>query len=159
MGPSETWKNNKTIIIRLAEPGDVLGLNAVVSNRQYGATAEMMASGQVDFIAQDSLLRLMKTNDHFAVAVAEHLSASHDDNLVLLNAILYVAEHGCKWRGLPRRFSQLVPYLCAHESLGQEGYVGSGVRKIATKADSAAQDRSLQFGLDVGKGTPRRDGG
>lgn len=26
------------------------------------------------------------------------------DNLVLLNAILYVAEHGCKWRGLPRRF-------------------------------------------------------
>jgi transposase len=26
------------------------------------------------------------------------------DNLVLLNAILYVAEHGCKWRGLPKRY-------------------------------------------------------
>ena len=25
-------------------------------------------------------------------------------NLPVLNAILYVAEHGCKWRGLPRRF-------------------------------------------------------
>lgn len=25
-------------------------------------------------------------------------------NLQVLNAILYVAEHGCKWRGLPRRF-------------------------------------------------------
>jgi transposase len=25
-------------------------------------------------------------------------------NLDLLNAILYVAEHGCKWRGLPKRF-------------------------------------------------------
>jgi len=25
------------------------------------------------------------------------------ENLVLLNAILYVAEHGCKWRGLPKR--------------------------------------------------------
>jgi transposase len=25
-------------------------------------------------------------------------------NLQLLNALLYVAEHGCKWRGLPRRF-------------------------------------------------------
>lgn len=24
--------------------------------------------------------------------------------LVLLNAILYVAEHECKWRGLPKRF-------------------------------------------------------
>ena len=25
-------------------------------------------------------------------------------NLAVLNAILYVAEQGCKWRGLPRRF-------------------------------------------------------
>ena len=25
-------------------------------------------------------------------------------NLQALNAILYVAEHGCKWRGLPERF-------------------------------------------------------
>jgi len=28
------------------------------------------------------------------------------NNLQLLNAILYVAEHGCKWRGLPRRFGR-----------------------------------------------------
>lgn len=26
------------------------------------------------------------------------------ENLTVLNAILYVAEHGCKWRGLPKRF-------------------------------------------------------
>ena len=26
------------------------------------------------------------------------------DNLHVLNAILYVAEQGCKWRGLPQRF-------------------------------------------------------
>src|SRR5204863_5582138 len=25
-------------------------------------------------------------------------------NLGVINAILYVAEHGCKWRGLPKRF-------------------------------------------------------
>jgi transposase len=25
-------------------------------------------------------------------------------NLSVLNAVLYVAEHGCKWRGLPTRF-------------------------------------------------------
>ena len=27
-------------------------------------------------------------------------------NLQLLNALLYVAEHGCKWRGLPKRFGK-----------------------------------------------------
>lgn len=26
------------------------------------------------------------------------------DNLQVMNAILYVAEHGCKWRGLPKHF-------------------------------------------------------
>src|SRR5260370_12634979 len=25
-------------------------------------------------------------------------------NLTVLNALLYVAEHGCKWRGLPKHF-------------------------------------------------------
>ena len=27
-------------------------------------------------------------------------------NLQVLNAILYIAEHGCKWRGLPKRFGR-----------------------------------------------------
>src|SRR5260221_14773278 len=27
-------------------------------------------------------------------------------NLQVLNEILYVAEHGCKWRGLPKRFGR-----------------------------------------------------
>ena len=30
-------------------------------------------------------------------------NVSHS-NLQILNAILYVTEHGCKWRGLPKRF-------------------------------------------------------
>ena len=29
-----------------------------------------------------------------------------NENLQVLNAILYVAENGCKWRGLPRRFGK-----------------------------------------------------
>jgi len=27
-------------------------------------------------------------------------------NLTVLNALLYVAEHGCKWRGLPKHFGK-----------------------------------------------------
>lgn len=29
-----------------------------------------------------------------------------NSNLQVLNAILYVAEHGCKWRGLPKQFGK-----------------------------------------------------
>ena len=75
------------------------------------------------------------------------------DNLVLLNAILYVAKHGCKWRGLPKRYGNWHS-ICAYEPLGQERRAGSGVRQVAAGADSAPQDRGLQFGLDLGESAP-----
>ena len=74
----------KTITVRLADAGDVLGLSAVVSNRPYAATAEMIVSGQVDFVPQDCALRLMREHKDFAIAVAEQLSASY---YLLHNAI------------------------------------------------------------------------
>ena len=48
-------------------------------------------------------------------------------NLQVLNAILYVAEHGCKWRGLPERFGRWhTVYM--HEPLVQEWGSRPGVR-------------------------------
>ena len=42
--------------------------------------------------------------------IAPHLPVQRGNvrlsNLQVLNAILYVAEHGCKWRGLPGRFGK-----------------------------------------------------
>ena len=37
-------------------------------------------------------------------------------NLQVLNAILYVTEQGCKWRGLPKRVSKLPVLAWAHSS-------------------------------------------
>ena len=48
-------------------------------------------------------------------------------NLQVLNAILYVTEQGCKWRGLPKRVRTLAHDLHAHESLGQEWRVAPSV--------------------------------
>jgi len=67
----------REIILRFAGPGDILGLSSVVSSRPYAATAEMMVAGDADFIPQDSLRRLMKDYDEFAIAVAEQLSANY----------------------------------------------------------------------------------
>jgi transposase len=47
----------------------------------------------------------------------------------------------------------------AHESLGQERRFGPGVCQIAARADSAYQDRSLQFGFDLGESASRRNRG
>lgn len=41
---------------------------------------------------------------HIAAALPRQRGNVKVKNLQLLNALLYVAEHGCKWRGLPKRF-------------------------------------------------------
>ena len=50
----------------------------------------------------------MKITEAQYERIAPHLPVQRGNvsmsNLQVLNAILYVAEHGCKWRGLPRRF-------------------------------------------------------
>jgi CRP/FNR family transcriptional regulator, cyclic AMP receptor protein len=71
---STSSSSGKTIITRISEAGDALGLNAVLSGRAYTVTAEMMETGQAKFISRDVFLELMKDNREIAVAVAEHLS-------------------------------------------------------------------------------------
>jgi CRP/FNR family cyclic AMP-dependent transcriptional regulator len=71
---STSSSSGKTIITRISEAGDALGLNAVVSGRAYSVTAEMMETGQTKFISRDPFLGLMKEHGQIAITVAEHLS-------------------------------------------------------------------------------------
>ncbi len=67
----------KTIITQVSEAGDVLGLNATISNRPYEVTAEMIEAGQANFIARDALLQFLKEYGEVAVRVAEQLSHNY----------------------------------------------------------------------------------
>jgi CRP/FNR family transcriptional regulator len=74
---STSSREGKTIITKISESGDVLGLNAVVSNRPYEVTAEMMEPGQANFIPRDSLLLFLKEFPEVAVRVAQQLSRNY----------------------------------------------------------------------------------
>jgi CRP/FNR family transcriptional regulator, cyclic AMP receptor protein len=67
----------KTVILKVAEAGDVLGLNATISNRPYELTAEMVEPGQANFIARDALLQFLRENGEIAVRLAEQLSRNY----------------------------------------------------------------------------------
>jgi len=73
---STSSRDGKTIITKISEPGDILGLNAVVSNRPYEVTAEMMEPGQANFIPRDPFLQFMKDTE-VARRVAEQLSRNY----------------------------------------------------------------------------------
>jgi CRP/FNR family transcriptional regulator, cyclic AMP receptor protein len=74
---STTSRDGKTIITKISDAGDVLGLNAVMSNRAYEVTAEMMEPGQANFISREPLLQLLKDHVEVAMRVAQQLSRNY----------------------------------------------------------------------------------
>lgn len=67
----------KTLITKISQAGDVLGLNAAISNHPYEVTAEMIEPGQANFIPRDALLQFLKEHGEVAVRVAEQLSLNY----------------------------------------------------------------------------------
>jgi CRP/FNR family transcriptional regulator len=74
---STSSSKGKTLITKLSEAGDVLGLNATISNCPYEVTAEMIEPGQANFIPRDALLRFFADHGEVALRVAEQLSRNY----------------------------------------------------------------------------------
>jgi CRP/FNR family transcriptional regulator len=74
---STTSREGRTIITKVSEHGDVLGLNATISNRPYEVTAEMVEPGQANFIPSDALLQFLHDYGEVALRVARQLSRNY----------------------------------------------------------------------------------
>lgn len=74
---STSSRMGKNIITRICEPGDVIGLNAVVSGLPYTVTAEMMVAGQVKFLPRTLFMSLMNEEEELRLMVAKQLSISY----------------------------------------------------------------------------------
>jgi len=64
----------KTLIVRLAEPGEILGLAAVFTGTPYEVTAETMHPSQVAFIRRADFLRLMDKHKEIYQSATQQLS-------------------------------------------------------------------------------------
>jgi CRP/FNR family transcriptional regulator, cyclic AMP receptor protein len=69
--------NGRTIIVKLAEPGEVLGLSATISGKPYEVTAETIDPCQVNFVKRDDFLRFLKDDVEACFKVAEQLSEKY----------------------------------------------------------------------------------
>jgi len=74
---STSSSEGKTLITKISQPGDVLGLNAAISDHPYEVTAEMIEPGQANFIPRDALLQFLKQHGEVALRVAEQLSRNY----------------------------------------------------------------------------------
>ncbi|HEY6270367.1 MAG TPA: Crp/Fnr family transcriptional regulator [Terriglobales bacterium] len=76
---SMTSSEGKTVILRILQPGEVLGLHAVVSGRPYQATATTLEPCQVNFVRREDFLRFLSQQSAAMLHVAEQLSNSYED--------------------------------------------------------------------------------
>jgi len=64
----------KTLIFRIAKPGDVLGLSATVSGTPHNTTAETGQACQLNFVKQAEFLQFLTEHSEACMHAAIHLS-------------------------------------------------------------------------------------
>lgn len=79
---STTSADGKSIIARIAEAGEVVGLAGTLSGKAYELTAEAMEPLQANFIPRDAFLHFLKEHGEAAVRVAEILSRIYHATLL-----------------------------------------------------------------------------
>jgi CRP/FNR family transcriptional regulator len=69
--------DGRTLILRMVEPGCLLGVAAVVSGCNYEATAETQEPSEISFLRHSDLLRLMRLHGELALWVTQQISADY----------------------------------------------------------------------------------
>ena len=64
----------RVVILRMAQPGDVLGLNSVLRNGSYDTTVKALEPCRTDFIPRAQLIELMEQSEAGARAILKILS-------------------------------------------------------------------------------------
>jgi len=65
--------DGKTLIVRIADPGEVLGLPATVTGTPYELTAEVIEPAQANFILRKDFLNFLREHGEVSLRVAQQL--------------------------------------------------------------------------------------
>jgi len=80
---STTSREGKVLILRIAEPGEVLGLSAGISGQPFELTAETTEPCQVNFIEREALIERIEKNGelglHSSMALSQEFQFAYRD--------------------------------------------------------------------------------
>jgi CRP/FNR family transcriptional regulator len=152
---SITSAKGKTLIVRIARPGDLLGIHAALTGHSYEATAETLAPCRVDFISRKDLLGLLGRQKSFglglAIAVSKDFTefVEHARTLLLsISAAEKLARLLLAWGdafGQPTPVGIHLQTLLTHEELGQ--MIGAS-RETVTRVLNALKRKQVILAKD-----------
>jgi CRP/FNR family transcriptional regulator len=67
----------KVLIMRVAEPGEILGLSATITGKPYGVMAETAEPCQITFIRREDFLRFLREHSEAGIRVVQQLSEKY----------------------------------------------------------------------------------
>jgi CRP/FNR family transcriptional regulator len=69
--------DGKTLILKIADAGEVLGLSASIIGKPYELTAETVGPCQITFVKREDFLRFLSGNDEACLRVAEQMGEKY----------------------------------------------------------------------------------
>jgi CRP/FNR family transcriptional regulator len=69
-----TSSDGKTLILKIAQPGEVLGMHSVVAGKAHEFTVETLQPCQLAFIRSDDFLKFIKQHGDACLQAAQHIS-------------------------------------------------------------------------------------
>ena len=119
----------ESIILRLAEPGELLGLSSLIVGSAYAATAETLTPAQVAFIPSRKFQRFLRTHPDVSLRVAEHLSMELHKSWEQARLLALAPSTRCKLAQLLLDWARehgeasaegvCVPFHMTHEEIGR----------------------------------------
>jgi CRP/FNR family transcriptional regulator, cyclic AMP receptor protein len=84
---STSSADGKSLIVRIAEAGEVLGLPATITGKPYELTAEVIEPAQANFIARQDFLAFLREHGEAALRVAQQLGETYHSAIAEMRTI------------------------------------------------------------------------
>jgi CRP/FNR family transcriptional regulator len=84
---STTSADGKTLIVRIADQGEVLGLPATVTGKPYELTAAVIEPAQANSIARQDFLNFLRENGEVGLRVAQQLGETYHSAIAEMRTI------------------------------------------------------------------------
>lgn len=84
---STTSADGRSLILRISEPGEVLGLPATVTGKSYELTADVIEPAQANFISRDDFLLFLREHGEAALRVAQQLGENYHSAIAEMRTI------------------------------------------------------------------------
>jgi CRP/FNR family transcriptional regulator, cyclic AMP receptor protein len=125
---TSTNRDGKTFILRIVEPGEILGLHEIVTGKAHELTVETLQPSQLAFISRTEFLPFLKQHGELCLHVAQQLSNDCQSAYEVIRSI-----------GLSHSVSEKLARLLLQWSADGQASAGAIRIKLALTHEEVAQ--------------------